>query len=110
MLEIHRRDVGGVSILSLNGDLDVDGVQNLKVYLGNLSIEGIQKIIVNWSDVNRLSFTSLQMLTKPFVDLIDVYPTAFCNIPDAVMKSLKTAPFFSKVKLFDSEDRALTRF
>lgn len=110
MLDIRKRDVGKVSVLTLNGDLDLDGIQNLKFFLANLSVEDVQKVIVNWSDVAQISFTSVQMVTKPFNDLVEIYPTAFCCISEGVLRSLKTAPFFHKVKLFDSEDRALTRF
>jgi len=109
MLDISKREVGKVSILSLNGDLDIEGVQNLKVYIQSLFTEDTQKVIINWANVHAVSCTSIQQMPRPLHDLVAHHPTAFCGLSDALKKSLKTAPFFEKVKLFDSEERALTR-
>ena len=110
MLDIHKRDVGKVSVLSLNGDLDLDGAQNFKTFLSNLFEEGAHKVVINWSEVDRVSFTSIQQVTRPLHDLVNACPTAFCGMSEGVKKTLRTAPFFEKVKEFDSEDRALSRF
>ncbi len=109
MLDIHKREVGTVSVLSLDGELDVEGAQNLKVSLSCLFQEDAKKVIINWSDVDRINFASLQMVTRPMKDLVVNRPMAFCGMSDAVKKSLKTVPFFDKIKEFDSEDRALSR-
>jgi anti-anti-sigma factor len=109
MLDIHKREVGTVSVLSLDGELDLDGAQNLKVCLTCLFQEATKKVIIDWTDVDRINFASLQMVTRPMKDLLANGPMAFCGMSDAVKKSLKTVPFFDKIKEFDSEDRALTR-
>lgn len=87
----------------------MEGVQNLKVYIHSLSADDPQKVIINWANVHTVSFTSIQQMTRPLHDLVTHHPIAFCGLSDSVKKSLKTAPFFEKVKLFDSEERALTR-
>ena len=64
MINIDRMDMGLVTVLRLEGDIDEDGVQSLRMQLLQCIKEKRCKVVANLSGVRYISFMGLGVLVE----------------------------------------------
>jgi len=110
MFSITRREEETITIVMMTGTLDQAGSKDLTVYVQELKNNHVDRLVFNFSQVNSVMYTSLQEIVTTFRDLLLRSKVAFCAMSPNVHKVIKTAPFYSKLKVFETEAEALEDF
>jgi anti-anti-sigma factor len=63
-MKVDRMDLGLVSVLRLHGDIDEDGVQELRVALLECLKQKRYQIVVNMADVKFISYMGVGVLVE----------------------------------------------
>ena len=63
-MQIERKDMGAVTVLRLEGDLDEKGVDALRTEMYNTISDGRSKIVMNLSGVRFISYMGVGVLVE----------------------------------------------
>ncbi|MFA6245229.1 MAG: STAS domain-containing protein [Candidatus Hydrogenedentales bacterium] len=63
-MQIERKDMGAVTVLRLEGDLDEKGVDALRTEMYNTINDGRSKIVMNLSGVRFISYMGVGVLVE----------------------------------------------
>ncbi len=108
MLEIQTRKENNISILHLEGTLDLDGSQQLKETIQQERKNGAMKILLNFSGVSSVMSTHLQNLLTPIRALTMIKGTvAICGMSQSVQKVVEKGMFYQLAKIYKTEEEAL---
>jgi len=64
MLNIEKEQVGGVAIIRVSGDVDEDGVKDLRIALVNCLRDNDYNVIVNLSGMKFISYMGVGVLVE----------------------------------------------
>jgi len=108
MLKFEIKPHGPLTIVYMQGDIDLDGVLALKEKIQDLRKSGAMTVLLNFAEVSKVNSSVLQHLLTPIRTLIMVSGTvAICNMSSSVQKFLQTAMFYSIVRVFTNEEEAI---
>lgn len=106
MLQIRKYENPGFTEISLRGEIDNQGAQDLKIYLESLQQSGEKNILLNFTRVFRVSYSDMQSLTRAFQDFLSVGDVGIYGITDSVEPVIRSAPFFGRMKVFEEKEEA----
>ena len=108
-MNINLEEKNGISIIKLIGRMDAVTVKSFEEACGNLINEGISKIIVDLSDLEYISSAGLRgILIVEKSSRAKKSIVAFCSMQSMVSEVFKISGFISILKVFASQEEALT--
>lgn len=110
MLKIEEQPHGNLTILKLEGDIDLTGALALKDRIQDVRKSGAMNLILNCAGVTTVSSSVLTHLLTPIRALTLVCGSfALCNMSRSVQKTMQTAMFYPLILAFDNEDEAILK-
>ena len=111
-LSITTREVGGVDVLDLSGDIALGQTSaELRDALKALVAEGKRRIVLNMADVRRLDSSGLGTLVAGFTSVErDGGKMKLSNLPERVIELMAITKLHTVFDVFDSTDDAVSSF
>ena len=111
MMAVERIEQGAVTVLRLEGDIDEDGINVLRVSLLTCIKERRSRVVVNMSDVRYVSFMGLGVLVERLRQLRQLGgDLKLANVNLYTKRVIKMAGASSVFEAFDSEIQAVQGF
>lgn len=111
-LSITTREVGGVDVLDLSGDIALGQTSaELRDALKALVADGKRRIVLNMADVRRLDSSGLGTLVAGFTSVErDGGKMKLSNLPERVIELMAITKLHTVFDVFDNTDDAVRSF
>ena len=111
-LSITTREVGGVDVLDLSGDIALGQTSaELRDALKALVADGKRRIVLIMADVRRLDSSGLVTLVAGFTSVErDGGKMKLSNLPERVIELMAITKLHTVFDVFDSTDDAVSSF
>lgn len=110
-MEIQDRQVGEITILTINGEIDALSAPGITAYINGLVAKGNFKLIADLSGVGYTSSAGLRVLLGAVKETrLRGGDLRLAAVQPDVLKVLNLSGFTNILKLFDSVDSALGSF
>jgi len=111
MMNISRMEMGTATVLRLEGDIDEDGVNVLRIGLLNCIKEKRCKVVANLTGVRYISFMGLGVLVERLRQLrLHGGDLKLVGVNIYTQRVLRMAGISSLFEIHDSESQALQGF
>jgi len=109
-MEIRKRFHKNIAILYLAGNIDIDAASIIEE-TGQLSKDGIQKILCNFANVNIVDYNGLSILAIAYKNIANQKGMLrFCEVPPHVKELFKAARLEEVFGTYADEESALKSF
>jgi anti-sigma B factor antagonist len=109
-MEIRKRFVKNIAVLYLAGNVDVNSA-NFIEETGHLIKENVQKILVNFANVNIVDYNGLSILGIAYKNVVNQKGILkFCDVPLHIKELFKTARLDKVFEIYNNEKDALQSF
>lgn len=110
MIKLATRKQDAITILDLQGTIDLDGVTTLKEAVSSGRKAGCQKMIVNMSNVDNIVSTVLYSLQATVTAFwVSNGKLILTNVSNDNLRVLQKEPFFKMMSVAESEAEAIQR-
>jgi anti-anti-sigma factor len=108
MLTVRKSTQEKIAILTCSGNIDLDGVTELKSKINECRTAGNMHILINMTEVTNVQSSVLQHLLTPIRVIVSIRGlVVLCGMSEPIHKVVKTAMFYPIVKVYDTEEEAL---
>jgi len=110
-MDIQIRNVGGVSILDIDGNLDTNNSPSAEAEVNQLLDDGHDKILFNFADLNFISSSGLRVLLATAKKLkMTGGKMMVCGLNETVQEVFDISGFATILSLASNEEEALASF
>ena len=110
-MDIQIRNVGGVSILDFDGNLDTNNSPSAEAEVNQLLDDGHDKILFNFADLNFISSSGLRVLLATAKKLkMTGGKMMVCGLNETVQEVFDISGFATILSLASNEEEALASF
>jgi anti-anti-sigma factor len=110
-MDIQDRQVNGIAILTLKGDIDALSAPEITEYINGMVAKGNIKLVVDLSGVGYTSSAGLRLLLGAVKETrMQGGDLRLAAVQPDVLKVLSLSGFTNILKIFDGVDSALASF
>ena len=110
-MNISTRDVGGVAVVDVEGNLDTNTAPEAQEHLDALQDDGVQKILVNFADLDYISSAGLRVLLATAKRMGATGGSLrICGLNETVNEVFEISGFSVILNVFGTEAEALEGF
>lgn len=108
MFEIRKREIEGVTILTLQGELDQVGLKDLRMYLMNLrDEEDVTKVLLKMSRITSIRYSILPQMDKMVREATQSMHIGISGLSPSVAKTIEKSTFYKLLHVYDNEETAI---
>jgi len=110
-MNISSREEGGVTVVGVEGNLDTNTAPDAQQHLDGLQDDGVQKILVNFADLEYISSAGLRVLLATAKRLGGSGGSIrICGLNETVNEVFEISGFSVILSVFGNEAEALEGF
>ncbi len=110
-MNISSREEGGVTVVGVEGNLDTNTAPDAQQHLDGLQDDGVQKILVNFADLDYISSAGLRVLLATAKRLGGSGGSLrICGLNETVNEVFEISGFSVILSVFGNEAEALEGF
>ena len=110
-MNISSREEGGVTVVGFEGNLDTNTAPDAQQHLDGLQDDGVQKILVNFGDLDYISSAGLRVLLVTAKRLgASGGSLRICGLNETVSEVFEISGFSVILSVFGNEAKALEGF
>jgi anti-sigma B factor antagonist len=110
-MNISTREEGGVTVVGVEGNLDTNTAPDAQQHLDGLQDGGVQKILVNFTDLDYISSAGLRVLLATAKRIsASGGSLRICGLNETVSEVFEISGFSVILNVFGSEADALEGF
>ena len=110
-MNISSREEGGVTVVGVEGNLDTNTAPDAQQHLDGLQDDGVQKILVNFADLEYISSAGLRVLLATAKRLGGSGGSLrICGLNETVNEVFEISGFSVILSVFGNEAEALEGF
>lgn len=110
-MNISSRREGGVTVVGVEGNLDTNTAPDAQQHMDGLQDDGVQKILVNFADLDYISSAGLRVLLATAKRLGGSGGSLrICGLNETVSEVFEISGFSVILSVFGSEAEALESF
>jgi anti-sigma B factor antagonist len=110
-MNISSREEGGITVVGVEGNLDTNTAPDAQQHLDGLQDEGVQKILVNFGDLDYISSAGLRVLLVTAKRLgASGGSLRICGLNETVSEVFEISGFSVILSVFGNEAEALEGF
>jgi anti-sigma B factor antagonist len=110
-MNISSREEGGVTVVGVEGHLDTNTAPDAQQHMDGLQDDGVQKILVNFADLDYISSAGLRVLLATAKRLGGSGGSLrICGLNETVSEVFEISGFSVILSVFGSEAEALESF
>lgn len=110
-MNLSTREEGGVIVVAVEGNLDTNTAPDAQEHLDALQDDGVQKILVNFTDLDYISSAGLRVLLATAKRIAGAGGSLrICGLNETVDEVFEISGFSMILNVFGSEAEALEGF
>jgi len=109
-MHIKARQKGGIIVLDLSGDIDVNAASFVEA-VGQCLRDGFSEILCNFEDVEKIDYMGISVVVIAYKEVMNNRGRLkFCNVAIHIKNMLSVAGIDKVIEIYPTEDSAIDGF